>query len=141
MRIAKNNLMRTFTNLSLIVVGGIFYVFPVFSDDFNKLLTVGSAIEISSKGEPLLKAGEFTVPEGQQAVNLKFNYIDPISGKKSTKLLASNIYDLSNKKQVAIEGEVKIIPAGIYQLRISGSIGACASLVYDIEPVPHPHKK
>jgi hypothetical protein len=108
-------------------------IFAASAQEFNKMLNVGSSIEMSSKGEEILKAGEFTVPKGYEAVNLRFKYADVASGESGDKLQPANILDLGAKKHIEIKGEIKTIPAGNYQLRIKGSIGACAILVYDLQ--------
>ena len=118
------------------LIAGLFLILPLCSEEsqeFRKMLSVGSAVEIGADGEPSLKAGEFTIPEGFIGTNLRFEYLDPVSGEKDNKLRPFNIFDVERKKPIPIKGELKSIPPGKYRLKIKLSLGACATLVYDLE--------
>ncbi len=125
--------MKTHCKILISVIAAL-AIFAASAQEFNKMLNVGSSIELSSKGEEILKAGGFSVPEGYEAVNLRFKYADTARGESSDKLQPANIFDLGAKKYLDIKGDIKTIPAGNYQLRIKGSVGACAILVYDLKP-------
>ncbi len=125
--------MKTHCKILLSTIAAI-AIFAASAQEFKKMLNVGASIELSAKGEEILKAGNFTVPEGYEAVNLRFKYADIASGESGDKLKPANIFDLGAKKHLEIKGEIKTLPAGNYQLRIKGSVGACAVLVYDLQP-------
>lgn len=124
---------KIFSKISATFIIFAIAIFAISAQEFNKLLTTSSSIEFSSKGEVVLKAGEIYIPEGYMAVNLRFKYCDPMSGKTLTKLERSNILNEKNKPLHG-KGDLTVIPEGKYKLYINGSLGAFAILIYDLEP-------
>lgn len=79
--------------------------------------------------------GEFTVPSGNQAVNLKFHWSDPKSGRSSKKL-GKNIYSITQGIYM-VDGNgnpLAALPPGKYRFFVGGSPGAHGSLSYSIVP-------
>jgi len=89
----------------------------------------GSTGAIQAKLVP----AEFMVPAGQKAINLKYSYSDPKSGRTST-VLGKNIYCVTRGSyMVDASGKaLPELPAGTYRFFVGGSPGASGSLAYDL---------
>jgi hypothetical protein len=78
---------------------------------------------------------EFTIPSGNQAVNLKYNWSDPKSGRSSKKL-GKNIYSITQGIYM-VDGNgnpLAALPPGKYRFFVGGSPGARGSLSYTTVP-------
>lgn len=92
---------------------------------------VGSTGPVQAQLEP----GEFTIPAGQKAVNLKYVWGDPGSGRQSTSL-RKNIYSVDRGVYMvdAAGKPLMELPAGKYRFVVGGGPGANGSLSWDLVP-------
>lgn len=92
---------------------------------------VGSTGPVQAKLEP----GEFTIPAGQKAVNLKYAWGDPGSGRQSTSL-GKNIYNIDRGVYMvdAAGKPLMELPAGKYRFVVGGGPGANGSLSWNLAP-------
>lgn len=92
----------------------------------------GSGAGINAQQVP----GEFTVPAGMKAVNLRYNFTNPKSGFSSTTLSKSNIYNVTTASYMVGPGgaDPTELPAAHYKFVVGGSPGASGSLSYDLVP-------
>ena len=103
--------------------------------------SVSASVEVASGQGPYVMAekhpGEFTIPKGFQAVDLKYAYHDPKSDFSSDKLRPSNIYSVTQKRDYpAVTGDPNSgLPPGEYKLVVGGLPGAMGKLSYRLKPV------
>ena len=103
--------------------------------------TVSASVEVASGQGPYVMAekrpGEFTIPKGFQAVDLKYAYHDPKSDFSSDKLRPSNIYSVTqNRYYPAVTNDPDAgLPPGQYKLVVGGMPGASGVLSYRLKSV------
>lgn len=90
----------------------------------------GEGVGIHAKKVP----GEFTVPEGRTAGNLKYRFHDPKSNFTSDKLTRSSIYSVTEKRYIReAENNPKLeLPPGKYRFVVGGGPGAYGSLSFQL---------
>ncbi|EHM10319.1 hypothetical protein TheveDRAFT_1197 [Thermanaerovibrio velox DSM 12556] len=85
--------------------------------------------------QAVLVPGEFTVPEGKNAVIVSFKHDDPNTGYHSEKL-GQNIYSITMGKYM-VDGSgnpLFRLPPGKYRFFVGGYPGATGVLTYNLEP-------
>ena len=90
----------------------------------------GQGAGIHVKKEP----GQFTVPEGQKATELKYSFHDPKTGFESTKLTDSSVYSVTEGKYVDVSGDggSLALPPGKYRFVVGGGPGAAGTLSFKL---------
>ena len=104
--------------------------------------SVGAGVEYPATGGVGIQAekqpGAFTIPKGSTATKLKYEFSDPKSDQKSTKLTGSNIYSVTEHRymhELDKDPDFKL-PPGDYKFVVGGYPGAMGNLTYTTVPVP-----
>lgn len=103
--------------------------------------SVVASVEVASGQGPYVQAekrpGEFTIPKGFLAVDLKYAYHDPKSDFQTDKLRPSNIYSVTQKRYYpAVTNDSESgLPPGEYKLAVGGQPGATGVLSYRLKPM------
>lgn len=88
----------------------------------------------SGPGTPVeAQVSEFTIPEGQIAQGLKFQFSDPKTGFETDKIRKGNIYSVTRRKYV---GDQKTLPPGVYRFVVGGLPGSMGNLTFTTVPQP-----
>lgn len=89
----------------------------------------------SGSVQAVLVPGEFSVPNGSNAVIVSFKHDDPNTGYHSEKL-GKNIYSVTlGKYMVDGSGNPMLrLPPGQYRFAVGGYPGATGVLTYNLEP-------
>ncbi len=112
-----------------------FGVLSVFAARYNVQVSA-SVVRGTGAIQAVLQPGEFTVPAGQKAVNLRVakNTTTQPNGTFRTSNVRSDkdIYSVSTGKYIpASQTE---LPPGNYKFTVGGSVGSTGTLTYDLVP-------
>jgi hypothetical protein len=104
---------------------------PAGEDVAGKRLTVEASIDHAS-GDPYIfaerRTGEFTVPPGYRAVNFKYAWGDPTSGRESNRLSAKNLEAVRGWVPQDIGAPGTSLGPGTYRFGVGGMPGAMGTL-------------
>jgi hypothetical protein len=114
-------------------VSDVFAAEPPGEDVTGKKVTVEASIDHAS-GDPYIfaerRTGDFTVPPGYRAVNFKYHWGDPTSGRESTHLSPKNIDPVRGWVPSDIGAPGVSLGPGTYRFGVGGMPGAMGTLSF-----------